>query len=96
MASEAACLGTPSFYINSLSLGYCNEIENKYGLLFNFRSSIGLIEKMNSVLNNISIIDWAFKREKLLTDKIDVTSYLIWFIENYPKSSTLEFKINGK
>jgi phenylacetate-CoA ligase len=26
------------------------------------------------------------KREKLLEDKIDVTAFMVWFIENYPKS----------
>ncbi|MCG8551062.1 MAG: DUF354 domain-containing protein, partial [Desulfobacterales bacterium] len=35
MASEAAILGTPSIYINTLRLGYTDEEENEYGLLYN-------------------------------------------------------------
>jgi len=38
MSSEAAVLGTPAIFINSLRLGYLEEQENKYGLVTNFRS----------------------------------------------------------
>ena len=26
------------------------------------------------------------RRQKMLSEKIDVTAFMIWFIENYPKS----------
>ena len=26
------------------------------------------------------------RRKKMLADKIDVTAFLVWFVENYPKS----------
>jgi hypothetical protein len=37
----------------------------------------------------------------MLADKIDVTAFLVWFIENYPKSETLmkkepEFQVKFK
>ena len=30
--------------------------------------------------------EWTRKRGKLLKDKIDVTAFMVWFIENYPQS----------
>ena len=36
MASEAAILGTPSIYINTLRLSYTDEEEAKYDLLYNY------------------------------------------------------------
>ena len=32
--------------------------------------------------------EWNKKREKLLNDKIDVTAFIVGFIENYPESIT--------
>jgi len=31
--------------------------------------------------------EWQRRRERMLADKIDVTAFLIWFIENYPDSA---------
>lgn len=87
MASEAAILATPVIYVNSLPLmGYLEE-ELKAGLLFHFPTSEKVIEKVNEIL---SIPDFkeAFRSpcQKMLEDKINVTSFLVWFIENYPES----------
>ena len=30
--------------------------------------------------------EWQKRREKMLADKIDVTAFLVWFIDNYPGS----------
>ena len=30
--------------------------------------------------------EWGKRREVLLTEKIDYTAFLVWFIENWPKS----------
>jgi hypothetical protein len=32
---------------------------------------------------------WHEKRERMLSEKIDVTSFWTWFIDNYPKSPNL-------
>jgi hypothetical protein len=32
---------------------------------------------------------WKEKRNTMLKDKIDYTAFLIWFIENYPKSASI-------
>lgn len=86
MASECAVLGTPAIYINSLELGYCTE-EEKYGLLCNFRDFNGVLEKALEILRIPNLkLEWQKRRQKMLSDKIDVTAFMVWFIENYPDS----------
>jgi predicted glycosyltransferase len=91
MASEAAVLGTPAIYINTLRLGYLDELEEKYGLVYNFsdkktaqeqaiRKAIELLEDKD-VKNK-----WLRKREIMLREKTDVTKFLTDFIEYYPKT----------
>ncbi len=88
MASEAAILGTPAIYINSLKLGYIDE-EEKYGLINQYdelnNNLEQVLEKIKTILK-INKESWQEKREKLLKAKIDVTSFIIQFIENYPGS----------
>lgn len=86
MASESAVLGTPAIYVNSLELGYTNEQEEKYNLVFNYRHIEGVLEKALDLLQNSSKKDFMKKRTALLNDNIDPTSFLVWFIENYPES----------
>ena len=87
MASECAMLGTPSVYVNSLEVGYCTELEKKYNLIYNFRNSQGVLEKAIDLLNTSNLKQkFQKRRQKMLTDKIDVTAFMVWFIENYPES----------
>jgi uncharacterized protein len=86
MASECAVLGTPAVYVNSMQAGSINEQE-KYGLLYHFNNGNGVIEKVKGMLNDANLKSTHMKSlNKLLADKIDVTAFLIWFIENYPDS----------
>ena len=84
MASEAAVLGVPSIYVNTLRLGYLNELENKYGLVHNFSNPKKAIEKVKELLGNKNLKkEWQKKRQKMLHDKIDVTKWMIDFIEKF-------------
>jgi predicted glycosyltransferase len=86
MASECAMLGTTAIYVNSLNAGTLEEQE-KYGLLFSFRNSKGVLEKAIELLNTPNLKQkFQKRRQKMLSDKIDVTAFMIWFIENYPES----------
>ncbi|MFZ1519718.1 MAG: DUF354 domain-containing protein [Ignavibacteriaceae bacterium] len=86
MAMEAAVLGTPAFYVNPLQYSNCVDME-KYNLLFSFTSSSGLIDTINSVLKIPDLkAEWQKRRNIMLADKIDVTAFLVWFVENYPES----------
>lgn len=87
MASECAVLGTPAIYVNSLEVGYCTEEEDKYGLVFGYRNSKGVLEKALALLNTPNLKqEWQKRRRKMLSEKIDVTAFMVWLIENYPES----------
>lgn len=89
MASECACLGTPAIYVNSLTAGTLEEQE-RYGLLFGFRNSDGVLEKSIELLNTPNLKqEYQQRRQKMLSDKIDVTAFMVWFVENYPESAKI-------
>ena len=90
MASESAVLGTPSFYINDSQLGYTNDLA-KYELLYTYTESeqdqIKAIKEAEDLACKLNVKeDYLTKREKMLSDKIDVSAFLVWFVENYPES----------
>ncbi|HRY31351.1 MAG TPA: DUF354 domain-containing protein [Bacteroidales bacterium] len=89
-ASECSVLGTPNIYVNSLVVGYCREQEEKYGLCQHFTTDRGVVEKALELLtagakNEAS----AEGHRRLLADKIDPTTFMVWFVENYPSSVTI-------
>jgi predicted glycosyltransferase len=87
MASECAMLGTPAIYVNSLDAGTLREQEDKYKLIFGFRSSDGVIEKVKELLSFPNIkAEFQLRCQKMLSEKINLTDFLVWFIENYPQS----------
>ena len=89
MAAEAAVLGTPSIFVSSLAsrLGNFIELEHTYDLLYSFTDADSALEKSIEILKNKkSKENWIVKRERMLKDKIDVTAFMVWLIENYPKS----------
>lgn len=94
MASECAVLGTPAVYINILALGYINEQDEKYSLVYNFREPTGLIEKTIEILNNTDKNKsyYQLQQKKLLEDNIDLTDFMVNFIENYPQSKHKYFQ----
>jgi predicted glycosyltransferase len=90
-ASECAILGTHAIYVNTLRLGYTDEEEEKYNLVYNFSDEKTMekqaFDKALELLENNNLRkEGKGKREKLLKDKIDVTAFMVWFIENYPES----------
>jgi len=91
MTAEAAVLGTPALRFNDFvgRLGYLEELEHTYGLTYGFRTSEPdkLLEKLQELLNTPNLKEeWRKRRERMLADKIDVTAFMVWFIENYPQS----------
>ena len=84
IASEAGVLGTPSIYVNSIERSY-NEDQEKYGTVFNFRSGKGVVDAAGRITSKDKDVFRA-NGLKLITDKIDVTAFMIWFIEHFPGS----------
>jgi len=89
MASECAMLGTPAIYVNSITAGTLEEQE-KYGLIYSFRNSKGVLEKAIELLNipNLKKIHQE-RKQNMLSEKIDVTAFMVWFVENYPESAEI-------
>jgi len=91
MASEAAVLGTPSVRVSTVAkhMGIFNELRDNYKLLYFFDRGNEGIQKAKELLESDSKKLWKKKRKKLLKDKIDVTSFMEWFVENYPESAEI-------
>jgi hypothetical protein len=94
MTSEAAVLGTPAVRSNSFvgRISYLEELENKYGLTYGFLPSETdkMFSKIKELLGMSNLKDeWQKRRQRMLNDKIDVTAFLVWFIENYPDSANV-------
>jgi uncharacterized protein len=90
MTTEAAVLGTPGIMClsNAAEFGNFLELEQKYGLLFSFYEPQDAISKALELIQQPDLKNqWAQKRQKLLNEKIDVTRFMVDFIENYPESS---------
>ncbi|RQG89218.1 DUF354 domain-containing protein [Natrarchaeobius halalkaliphilus] len=80
MATESAVLGTPAIYASSIELGYVTELSEQYGLIFEYNGAdrqSKSIEKALEILRNTSAQTWERKRERLLSEKVDTTEYMI-------------------
>lgn len=98
-ASEAGVLGVPSLHFERMNvnglisdvtpyIGVINEMQNKYGLVYTFCDESRLLSKLDEILADLKGAkrQWERKRERFLKEKIDVTSFLLWVVENYPAS----------
>jgi predicted glycosyltransferase len=99
MTTEAAILGTPAVRCNSFvgpkDMGNFIELEQKYDLIYSYSDSEQAIQKAIELIQQPDLKEqWAKKRQKLLSDKIDVTQFMVDFIENYPES-VKEYKENS-
>jgi uncharacterized protein len=93
MTSEAAVLGVPGIKCNSFAgkLSVPNQLE-EYGLCYSFlpEDFDKMITKMEELISFSNLKEeWKSRRDKMLNDKIDVTAFMVWFIENYPASISM-------
>lgn len=91
MTSEAAVVGTPALKCNTFAgrLSIPNELENKYGLCYSYHPVD--FDKMIHKIEELLLVQdlqskFQQRRQKMLTEKIDVTAFMVWFLENYPES----------
>ncbi len=88
MASECAVLGTPAVYVNTMEAGSIDEQE-EIGLLYHYRNGNGVVEKVKTLLEDKDLnVNARLKSTKFIEANINVTKFLIWFINNYPDSRT--------
>lgn len=93
MAAEAGVLGVPFVRFNDFvgRIGYLRELEDVYQLGYGIKTNE--VEKLyNTVESLINIPDrktiFQQRKEKMLSEKIDFSAFLSWFIEDYPDSKT--------
>jgi hypothetical protein len=89
MASESAILGTPSIYVSTRKLGYLEELEKRYGLVYCYHDPLfgqtnGARKVREFLMDKSTKKKWKEKRKKLLDEKIDVTKFMVEFIEESP------------
>jgi predicted glycosyltransferase len=90
MASEAAVLGVPAFYIADTGRGYTDEQQARYGLVFNYRRSQAeeAFAKIESLLDDPRFPQRiADGHARLLADKIDATDWMLDYIDRVVGSS---------
>lgn len=85
-ASEAGVLGVPWIALRDKPLGYLNDQEDNYGLGIRTDNFELALNKAEEYLQDHIKNEWIVKRKKLLADKIDVSAFLTWFLQNYPES----------
>ena len=91
MSEEAAMLGTPAIQLDTKGAYYTRHLQNDYGLMKLFTTSEkDQIEAINygvKLLQDSKLKEkWAEKRDLMLKEKVDVTSFLVWLVEDYPES----------
>ncbi len=94
MVEEGAMLGIPGIYLFNGSTYYTKHLKKDYEIIFNYSESKE--DQLKAIAKGVELLQqenlqalWQTKRQKLLSDKIDVTAFLVWFIENYPQSATV-------
>ncbi|MDD1657528.1 MAG: DUF354 domain-containing protein [Methanomicrobiales archaeon] len=99
-AEEAAVLGTPALNFERIMVGgvphsfaefsgVLAELQDRYGLVSCFHSEEALLSRLDELLAQGATTvreEWRRKQERFLSEKIDVTRFMIWFVENYPES----------
>ncbi|MBR1369942.1 hypothetical protein RJ53_10825 [Methanocalculus chunghsingensis] len=88
LATEAALLGTPTIRCNQFAgrndMSNFVELEEKYHMMFNFNNATEAIKKAKELMQSTGLKEeWREKRKKLLSEKIDITKYMVSFLEEY-------------
>jgi predicted glycosyltransferase len=91
MASESAILGTPAIFIHNKRFGSIDD-QAQYGLIYQYdESGSGQLQAIQKAVEMAGDSEAKSKAllgtERLLNAKIDVTSFLVWFVEHYPESA---------
>lgn len=90
MAAESAILGTPAIFVSTSRRGFTDDLEYN-DMLYSFSETRNAQE--NALKKAVELLahrdtkkKWQQKRCKLLNEKVDVTEFMINFLEGYPDS----------
>ena len=91
--AECSVLGVPSVVNHNTKSYYLSEQEERYKLCFVYsefeNDQDDAIARCIQLLQEDTKTEWQKRRDKMLADKIDVTAFLVWFVENYPDSGQI-------
>ena len=94
--SEASVLGVPSVVNHNTKSCPLADQAAKYGICFCYSESEEDQKKALDKCIELLSMDkedlrsrWEEKRRRLLEDHIDLTAFIVWFVENYPKSQQI-------
>lgn len=94
MAAEAGVLGVPFIRFNDFvgKIGYLKELEDVYQLGYGIKTCE--VDRLHRVLSNLVTMSdrkqlYQERRNKMLSEKIDFSQFLTWFVENYPRSAQI-------
>lgn len=90
MASECAMLGVPAIFVSSSRRGYINVLQNQYDMVYSYndpinRQSQSLTKAVELLANPETPSIWQRKREKLLSELIDVTQYIVDTVRSFAR-----------
>lgn len=96
MSTEAAVLGTPSVELDEYfyEIDQMLELQDKYKLIHCYRTNEQeqMLTKVGELLSMKNLEDkYIERRNTLLNDVIDVSSFLVWIFENHPNSTNKYF-----
>jgi uncharacterized protein len=82
MSSEAAVLGVPAIFIATTGRGYTDDEERRYGLVRHFTedqydTAVSTLEEVTAAPRD----KWVEARDRLIAEKIDVTSWMVRYFE---------------
>jgi predicted glycosyltransferase len=91
MTTEAAILGTPavrfSSFVGENDMSNFIELEKDFGLIYNYNNfDEAMIRALELVQEPNLKEQWEIKRNRLLACKIDMATFMAWYIANYPSS----------
>ncbi len=91
MSVEAAMLGVPSIRYSDFAgrISVLEELEQKYLLTYGVKTNekARLLKLTNMLLANTELNNqFQGYRQKMLNEKVDVTEFVVWFVEHYPDS----------
>lgn len=80
MATESAILGTPAIYVSTIRMGYADDIQGRYGLIFNYSGEdrqTRALEQARDILDGSYEADWESRRQQLLAENEDTTEVIL-------------------
>jgi len=78
MLTEAALLGTPALFVNTLTAGNWFDLRDNYELLYFYASGREAMAKARELLNMPDLKEvWEQRRKKMLANKINPTPWLV-------------------